>query len=357
MTNDNNNEENPQIKNEIIEQKSLGKLDVNYLNPILRIISGIYEFKNYFIDNTLKFKDIKKPLLSFVTSRLYYHFYIDKDIKEYNGKNFLILLKNINKSIGDNNNINPNEILIYILNRLHEEIKQEPNDQFLIPQYNNYILKDVINNETKLFKQKNNSIITETLNYCQIITYDCNKCNKRYFETKNNLTFQLNICDILNNNFPNILQNITLKDCLQNEFHKNNIIHFCKNCNSNQSFDIYYKFYEIGKKIIFLLDRDDSDFSKNIPYIVEEKIDFKDYKFDSRNNSIYELCGIISLEDNNNKNNKIFVTFIKSNINKKWYLCMDAKIEEKKDIKEVLNINNYRKYIPYTLMYTKIEEE
>ena len=30
---------------------------------------------------------------------------------------------------------------------------------------------------------------------------------------------------------------------------------------------------------------------------------------------------------------------------------------EKKDIKEVLNINNYRKYIPYTLMYTKIEEE
>ena len=70
--------------------------------------------------------------------------------------------------------------------------------------------------------------------YCDLIkTYNCNKCNKRFYETKNYSTFQLNINEIArlkkNNSKQNDTKSISLLDCLG--INKNNINLFCENCN------------------------------------------------------------------------------------------------------------------------------
>ena len=98
------------------------------------------------------------------------------------------------------------------------------------------------------------------------------------------------------------------------------------------------------KKIIFLLDKNES----NIPFKIEQTIDLKEYAFNPQKNFKYDLRGIISYDNNK----KIFVAFIKSHINKKWYLYMDEIVEEKNDINEVLNDNN-NKYVHYSLMYAQ----
>ena len=333
--------------------RPLTKLSIDYINPVLYFLGGIDEFIDYFIENTMKYKknveQNGKSFLSFVTSRFYYHMFMDKKKTVYNSNNYLTVLKNMFKSIEKEKNMNPNEVLFFILNKLHDEILENKNEKLEYPEYNRYDMNEVINTEVNIYN-KNKSIITETLNFWQIKTYNCNECNNRFYEAKNYLTFHLNIAELSEKNHIKEKNNITLQDCLKEEFNKNNIKFLCEKCSSYQSFNISYKFYEIGKKIIFILDRDNSD---NISFIVEEKFDFKNYLNKAKNNTPYELCGIISKE---NHRDKLFVAFIKSHINKKWYLYMDEKVEEKKDINEVLNNNNNGKYIPYTLMYSQIRD-
>ena len=342
------------IYDDIIEDefipRTLTNSDNKYINSILQFMGGIDDFIDYFINNTKKYVDYiennKKPLLSFVTSRLYYNLFKKEETIAYNTNNFLITLKQFDKCIAKEET-NPNYILKFIIEQLHNEVKDkinEENSTIIVHDKSN--MMQVIDKEIDSFKKKNNSIISDTLNICLIKTYNCNKCNKRFYETKNYSTFQLNINEIArlkkNNSKKKDTKSISLLDCLG--INKNNINLFCENCNSYELFNTSQKFYELGKKIIFLLDKNES----NIPFKIEQTIDLKDYAFNPQKNFKYDLRGIISYDNNK----KIFVAFIKSHINKKWYLYMDEIVEEKNDINEVLNDNN-NKYVHYSLMYAQ----
>ena len=338
--------------------RTLTKLNVNYLNSVLQFLGGIHEFIDYFIKNTNNYKNNvlnnNKSFLSFVTSRLYYRLFIDKERTPYNSNNYLTTLLELNKCINIEKMMNPNGILTFILNQLHDEVNESKKEKIKINEYNHFKIEQVIINEINMFNKENNSIITQILNYCQIKTYNCNYCHNSFYETQNFFTFRLNPNDIENYCNPNEIKNITIMDCLKNESCKNNINYYCPKCNSYKLFDIYYKFYEIGKKIIFLIDRDTNNISSKIHFEVEEKIDLKEYIYKNRKKAKYELCGIISL-DKNKENN--FVSFIKCHLNQKWYLFIDDIYVEKKNINEILNDNNNGKYIPYTLMYSEILDE
>ena len=327
---------------------TLKKLPVNYINPALYLLGSIYDFKNDFIDNTLKFKEelVKnnKFRISFLTSRLYYHLYVNNNNSNiYNADNYLNSLKSLNYLIGKEKNMNINDVLIYILNKLHEEINDNINNN-----NNEYIagdnLQEVIKN-LEIFNAKNKSIIKQILNYTQIKTYNCNNCQKRFFEIKNYLTYQLN-------NLDNRI--LTINDSLDNDKNKNNIKYFCKICNSYQFFNINYKFHALGKKIIFLLDNKTS----NNKFKIEEKINLAKYLAKPGNDMIYNLCGIITY---NNKE-KNYNTFVKCFIDDKWYLFKDEFFEKKNNIDEILNEinkfdNNDRVHISYCLLYSINEDD
>ena len=149
---------------------------------------------------------------------------------------------------------------------------------------------------------------------------------------------------------------ITIKDCLENEKTNNgeSIQFYCDICNSYmKSKMVNYQFYKTNNKIIFLLDRDacfnNSNNSVNIPFKIDDILDMKNYMIDSKQGFKYELIGIISSEIKE----KRYVCFSKMYINQKWYLYIDE-LTEQKTIEEIITEHNNGKYIPYTLMYSKI---
>ena len=336
-----------------------------YVNPILELLGGIKEFKDHFIKNgedyTTKIEKNKSSLLSFVTNRLYKNFYYKEETKKkklYNSKNFLKVLNELNKFLGSSENTKLNDVLMFILNQLHDENNNIQYKNSSFQKYNNRNLKEVINNGIKYFKENNNSIITSTLNFYLLQTLICPECNNQYFEIKTFPTFELNISYAYQKMMPSGNRIISLKDCLDNEKSSKDksLKFYCDVCNSYRvSKEVNYQFYKINDKIIFLLDRgegfDDDNFPLNIIFKIESIIDLNEYMLNPNLSSKFVLTGIISLESKE----KRFVCFSKSFMNDKWYLYLDEYTEEKNCIEDILTEHNDKwKYIPYVLMYSKI---
>ena len=340
-----------------------------YINPILQLLVGIKEFKNFFIQNKDIYKEnftkYKKTKLSFVTSRLYFNIYEEEEIKNsklYNSSKFLTILKLLYKYIGNNANFKIKDIFLLILAQLDDENKINNRNEINI-RYDNSSLEESINSGIEAVKNDNNSIISSTLNFILLRTIKCPKCNKNFFEIKSFTTYELNICSALQNIMsPKRKHNmITLKDCLDKEkINEGKPFKFyCKICEEYKiAKEIYHQFYEIKDKIIFLLDRDsildENKLSVKIPFKLDEIIDMSEYLFinnNSINNPKYELTCVISGETKE----KRYACFSKSFMNNKWYLYIDEYTEEK-NIKEILDDHNNKcKFIPYILMYSKIK--
>ena len=338
-----------------------------YINPILQLLGGIEEFEKYFCKNSkdysTKIETNKLPLLSFVTSRLYVNLYHKEEIKKkkiYNSKNFLKLLNELHFFLSDTEKTKINDILIFILNQLHDENCKKPKENSIIQKYDRKLLKEVIKYGIKSFKEENNSIITSTLNYFLLQRIKCPDCNNQYFDLKSFSTFELHISETFQKIMESENRTLSLKTCLDNEKIKmmngNPFKFYCDVCNSYKTTkEISYSFYEINDKIIFMLDHDpgfDSDnFSFNIDFKIDEKIDLEKYMLNPNPNSKFELTCIISAEIKEKK----YVCFSKSFINGKWYLYSDEYTEEKNNIGDIIKDHgNKRKYIPYILMYNKI---
>ena len=338
-----------------------------YINPILQLLGGICEFEKYFSKNSddyaTKIENDKLPLLSFVTSRLYKNLYHKEEIKKkkiYNSKNFLKILNELHFFLSDAEKTKINDILIFILNQLHDENCKNQKEKLFNQQYDRKKLNEVINYGIKSFKEENNSIITSTLNYFLLQKIKCSDCNNQYFDFKSFSTFELNISETFQKIMESENRTLSLKTCLDNEkikmMNANPFKFYCDFCNSYKTTkEISYSFYEINDKIIFMLDHDpgfDSDnFSFNIDFKIDEKIDLEKYMLNPNPNSKFELTCIISAEIKEKK----YVCFSKSFINGKWYLYSDEYTEEKNNIGDIIKDHgNKRKYIPFILMYNKI---
>ena len=351
-------------------------------NPVLDLLSGIQEFENYFIKGTFKFKDSNK-MYSFATSRLYYNIYKSENIKitkVYDSSSYLMALKSsYNMPIDQENNIENNNIeinnikikniLMMILYNLNEETKEEKNNIENKDKFNHYNLDEVIKYGYDYYVNKNNSIITEKLNYFLLQTIECTKCNNKYYEIKSFPTFELNITEAyINKISPGGNKTISLQECLGNETINNNksILFYCTICNSYIfSNKVLYQFYKLGDKLVFLIERNsdikgNNNKSNNIILNINEKIDMKYYSYSynknlfdcsNTNNLNYELIGIISFEIEKN----IYTCFLKSYYNQKWYLYIDEYTEEK-ELSQILNMHNNGKYAPYILLYSRIKD-
>ena len=345
------------------------------VNPVLEFLSGIQEFEKYFIERTLKFKNNNKTY-SFVTSRLFYNIYKREEIqrkKVYDSSSYLIALQSSYSSINHENNteinnIKINNILMMILYNINEETKKEKNSKENKDKFNHNNLDEVIKYGYNYYINKNNSIITEKLNYFLLQTIECPKCNNKYYEIKSFPTFELNITEAYKNKIsPGGNKIISLQNCLDNETINSNksILFYCTICNSYIfSNKVIYQFYKLGDKLIFLLERNsdktgNNNKSNNIILNIDEKINMNIYSYSDNknlfncsntNNLNYELIGIISYEIEKNK----YVCFLKSYYIQKWYLYIDEYTEEK-NLSQILNEHNNGKYAPYTLMYSRIK--
>ena len=99
---------------------------------------------------------------------------------------------------------------------------------------------------------------------------------------------------------------------------------------------------------IFSLNRNNLDKDLlQIPFIVEEKINISNYLEMSKAPKDYQLKGILSF---NNKENK-YVSYCMSPVDKKWYLYNDEEIVLT-EFNKVINSHNSNQIIPCILVYS-----
>ena len=112
--------------------------------------------------------------------------------------------------------------------------------------------------------------------------------------------------------------------------------------------DITSKIYSSPRYFVFLLDRGNLDQNRNIKFVLEEKINLKNYIEFAKAPKIFDLIGIVSISVSENK----YVAFSKSPIDQNWYLYNDEKEVEQIDINFVKeNNSNLNSYIPCILFY------
>ena len=322
--------------------------DTSYLNTILQCLANVEILKNFFlnknIENYLK-SNVKGLPLSFVTQRVFNHFYVKRDEK-YTVESFLRVLGSLNIIYSATKSRNVNECLIFILDRLLNELNRIKNGN----QKNDFDKtnrKEVINYGIMNYKNKYDCIISDIFNWKEIKELHCTECGKISYEFHTYNTFQL---DSLNS--KNIIdkKNITIFDCLDYELNTSQKSLFCIYCKKKANINIISCIYSSPKIFVFLLNNGEFDEKlQNLNFNLETVVNLNKYIEDKRYPIKYDLIGIISMDINKKK----YINYCKSFEDQNWYFFNDENFTQKTE--NEVKFDNNRKYIPSILFYKSID--
>ena len=334
--------------------KNLG--NTSYLNSVLQILCYIRSFASYFLNpkNGEEFKNkVSDYKVSYVFHRLCTHIfpYPEKDnIEIYEPDTLLKVLSLYNVTYKDYKEKNPNDLIVFILYKLHEELnslKMYDSSKYISNSTSTMIFNDKdasVKNGIKKFTQVNKSIISNYFTWFEIKESQCLKCSKKIYNLQNFSTFQLNIFDLIKYKKPKYIK---IEDCFElyiSPKTKNNV---CRFCNSYNNIITTTNIYSAPNIFIFLLDYtnyiDNNDFS----FVLERKINLGKYIENKNGPTNFILNGIVYWDKN--KNN--YQAFSASPIDKNWYLCDDENVTST-DVNNFIDIFNKNLcYKPFILVY------
>ena len=334
--------------------KNLG--NTSYLNSVLQILCYIRSFASYFLNpkNGEEFKNkVSDYKVSYVFHRLCTHIfpYPEKDnIEIYEPDTLLKVLSLYNVTYKDYKEKNPNDLIVFILYKLHEELnslKMYDSSKYISNSTSTMIFNDKdasVKNGIKKFTQVNNSIISNYFTWFEIKESQCLKCSKKIYNLQNFSTFQLNIFDLIKYKKQKYIK---IEDCFElyiSPKTKNNV---CRFCNSYNNIITTTNIYSAPNIFIFLLDYtnyiDNNDFS----FVLERKINLGKYIENKNGPTNYILNGIVYWDKNKNK----YQAFSASPVDKNWYLCDDENVTST-DVNNFIDIFNKNLcYKPFILVY------
>lgn len=360
--NNNQNMQNPPYSFSIYKKAPLTGLkskdlqaDISYFYAVLQLLGSIRNIASYFVNPKNKEvieRDIGSNPLAFTFHRLFLHLYPYPEPHQkreiYNPHTLLELLGELNVVYKTNKKRNPNDLLVFILNYLHNELKtfNKNNYKSSYPNYNdkNNVIQCQIYN-----MQFNSTIISNNLNWFEIKDIQCTKCGNILYQCNSYNIFELDI----NITYKINKKQITIYDCLKiYEFPKNQTL-FCQNCRNYNNYIIRSKIFSSPNSFIFSLDRRDLDQNLiKIPFLIEDTINIKNYIENKDVPSKYQLTGIVSFNINYNK----YISYCVSPVDKQWYEYNDEKCTLT-NLQNVVSINNNNKSaIPCILIYKSISE-
>ena len=330
--------------------------DTSYLNAILRLIGSIRNIASYFLnpENQKRiYIDIENFRLSFVFCRLFIHLYPfpEKEREIYSPNNLLEALGHLNVAFKSLKKRNPNELIVFILNELHNELNQLKDTKLdNIPNQNLYNKNKVISYEINKFVKTNNSIISNQLNWFEVKESKSTKC---YQNTYNFYSFNVFELDI-SGTYQYKNNNINLIDCLHYHKMEKRQKLFCNKCRKYEEILSKLNIYLTSKTIIFSLNRGDLDKANliNIKFDIQEQLDLTFFIEQKKTPIHYELNGIVSItKNNNNNNNLIYVCFYKSPIDHQWYYFNNENVR-RLELKDIIDDHNdKRRFVPCILYY------
>jgi ubiquitin C-terminal hydrolase len=327
--------------------------NTSYLNAVLQFIGSIPNFANYFTKEKNKqyfLDNVPKCPLAFVTHRLFLHLYKYPENQEretYTPDSYLKVLQMKNLTYKTDKNRNPNDLLIFILDTLHNELNF-PRNNNIIPPKNPSDKDNVCQCGFITYQNRYNSIVSNLLNWFQLKEISCQGCNNTTFSFHTYNTFDLDIlgCSKMTNNNP-----INIYNCLIYNSMAKPKKAYCNNCRKFTPMLFSSKIYCSSNTFIFLLNRGNMDQNLiNIRFQIEEKINIKKLIDNQNAPSLYQLNGIVSIELNNSK----YVSFCMSPVDHNWYYYNDENIQPT-NINNVLQLHNNGGYIPCILIYQSIQ--
>jgi ubiquitin C-terminal hydrolase len=295
--------------------------------------------------------DTRHYPLSYTIHRLFLHLYPTqmKEKEIYKPEAIWQVLGQINFVYKSINRRDPNELLSFILNTLHNELNTLKNIKVDdgINYLNIYNKNSVIQYGIEKYVKTNYSSISKAFDWFEIKQSKCSYCNTESYNFNSFNIFELDIlgCSKYKKN-----QNITLYDCLDyHSLQRNNNL-YCNNCKNYTKIFNSSKIYSSPNLFAFLLDRKnlDNNYLK-IMFYVQDKIDIQNFVENKQAPKQYQLIGIISF----NIQEKKYVSFCMSPINKQWYCYNDENIYNVQN-DMILKLNNNNQYIPCILLYQSV---
>ena len=337
--------------------------NTSYLNAVLQVLCSIRSFASHFLNPEISniFKsDIQNYKLSFDFHELCMHLYPypEGEKKIYKPENLYNTLSSYNCAYKNFKENNPNYLIIFLLNKLHEELNEAKNNLSNY-NFNNYYNMNiaiykygVIVNGIKNFITTNDSIISNLFNWFEITENKCTKCSNNFYSFQSFSTFDLNISNYIKYKKES---NIKLEDCLDYYTIPRIIKKFCKCCNQYFENITTKTIYSSPNIFIFFLDSlldSDNNSLKNVNFLLEKRINLIKFIENKLSPYNYELIGIIIHDINNNK----YLAYCASPVDKNWYLYNDQNVNLL-NFDEFIDIYNNRTDLkPYILLYQFIKE-
>ena len=341
----------------------IGLLDVGatcYMNAIIQCFSNITRLRNELLNKDIyefleKNKNTNKKV-SFALAEILKNLWINLNHKFFCPEHFKEVINEMNPLFKETAANNPENLVLFLLENLHNELNFPQINNINIANNQNYIidnnnLNDLYNNFYRNFFSKNKSIITNEFYgfLSKNVICGCCKNIKYNIQVYNILFFPLEeIRKYKGHNF-NI---VNIYDCFDyySEREEINIFH-CYNCNTNNKSLQLCKLLYCPHTIIINLNRG-KGLQYNVNIVFEEYLNLKKYIYAKDSPYYYELIGVICIigsNDNDNSKGGHFIAYCKNSGNCGWYKYNDQNVS-KTTFTEVKQIK-----FPYILIYSYIK--
>ena len=355
-----------------------------FMNATLQCLSQTKGLTNYFlneknkdriINNNYQLKNPNDLQLSPSYLELIQNLWDKNGNESYSPYNFRKIVEQMNPLFKEGQPGDSKDFIIFILERLHKELKQPSNNNNNITPsepLNQYDKINTLNNFFNDFKQ-NCSIISDIFYGVTEITNECLYCKNNFishgftnnpivynYQIFNCLIFPLEEVKNMKNNYMinnnNILiQNnnrVNLNECFY--YYQKSVLfsgdnrNYCNNCNQLNDSIYTNKIYSGPNSLILILNRGRGNIY-DVKLDFTENIDITDYVLQKGNKKIiYSLYGVITHIGESGPSAH-FVASCKNSIDNNWYRFNDAFVNP---------INNIQKDIiefgtPYILFYQK----
>ncbi len=372
--NQNNNFNNNQMNNNNKVKANLHKVGLKnlgqtcYMNSSLQCLANIDIFVEKLLKDLNKLNQNTETFTRAFFTLLY-------QLKTSNEKfidpsNFKSSLGKFNPLFEGNNASDAKDLILFILQRLHLELKPIKNNSNA--QMNFYQQEQISLDDNKSFQCFNNdfkssmSCVSETFHGIYKIQLKCDGCKriKYSYQTFNMLTFILKKIkdDKISNIGQSYYDGINTVDAFETdrkvEILKDENMIFCNSCQGSHTGSTQQSIYSLPPVLIIVLNRGKNNQDFNDEFNFPEVLDFNDgNNFVISNHNNYKrffLCGIITHLGESSSSGH-FICYCRNDLNDPFVCYNDTQVAEGIEIDAGMSCNlsenSYEKKTPYILFY------
>ena len=354
----NNNNSNKEYPHKI----GLQNLGQNgYLNTSLHCLTNIKKLSEKLLNN-YSYLNQNTQQLTFAYTNLLYE--LNNSNSQYiNPSNLNSIIGELKPLFQGNHNSDPKDLLYFIIERLHQELKQKMDInlqlQELTLENKDIALQNFLND-----LKYNKSYLFDTFYGILETKLKCDKCNTIKYSYKTFNKTEFNLKNVKQDKINNIgLENyngIDLFDCFESDRKEEILIGdkkiYCNICQNWNTGTFQKNIFNSPPVLIIVLNRGKNNQDFNEYFTFPEVIDFRknNYVINAKSYKKYFLCSIITCL-RENSSNVHYVCYCRNNLNEKFVCYDDINVSKNIEIDDAMNFKFFGNYndkrTPYILFY------